>query len=147
MHPPRFPNSGIRAKVFVRKISYCYVFITKAARKEGGRPRLGPLQGYLATRKGAACYSQGQPVGAALVGKSVARKSCHLWAEAPPARAASYRQQGQRHPKPVRKGATPVEVSPAGAEPAVGAVTSEQGSCADDSDVDAEGAKGLEHSF
>ncbi|RRT40412.1 hypothetical protein B296_00033120 [Ensete ventricosum] len=36
MLPPRFPNSGVRAK---------------AVRREGGQPRLGPLQGWLATAR------------------------------------------------------------------------------------------------
>ncbi|RWW49041.1 hypothetical protein BHE74_00044842 [Ensete ventricosum] len=77
MLPLRFPNSDIRAKVFVRKISfklhvmrlnrvefYCYVFAAKAIRKEGGWPRPGlpqgggrlrprPLAGVIARRGGA----------------------------------------------------------------------------------------------
>ncbi|RWV87855.1 hypothetical protein GW17_00050112, partial [Ensete ventricosum] len=67
------------------------------SKEKGGRPRPGPLQGCLATRKGVACYSQGQLAGAAPAGKSAARKGYHFWAEAPPAKAAAYGQK--RHPQ------------------------------------------------
>ncbi|RRT45537.1 hypothetical protein B296_00013351, partial [Ensete ventricosum] len=57
MHPLRFPNSGIRAKVFVRKIGFK---LLKAARRRGASPHAGvaahgqatattPYKGRLAT--------------------------------------------------------------------------------------------------
>ncbi|RWW26668.1 hypothetical protein GW17_00008934 [Ensete ventricosum] len=67
MHPLRFSDCGIRAKVFVRKISFklyvmrlnrvesFYAFLLyvygKRSEERGGWPRLGPLQGWPAMAK------------------------------------------------------------------------------------------------
>ncbi|RRT57275.1 hypothetical protein B296_00009440 [Ensete ventricosum] len=73
MHPLRFLKSGIRAKVFMRKIGFklrvmklyhenhstlsCYVFIVKTARRRGDKPRPAPMQG----RRPTTGHGQGQP--------------------------------------------------------------------------------------
>ncbi|RZS29311.1 hypothetical protein BHM03_00063023 [Ensete ventricosum] len=66
MHPLRFPNSGIRAKVFVRKIGFkqrvmrlnrvesFYAFAARTAGKRGGQPWLAPMQGRPHTARPAA---------------------------------------------------------------------------------------------
>ncbi|RWV84246.1 hypothetical protein GW17_00054050 [Ensete ventricosum] len=77
MHPLRFPNSGIRAKVFVRKIGFklrvmilnrvesFYAFLlrfrSEGNKEEGSQawPRLAPLQGRPTTAK--APLQGGQP--------------------------------------------------------------------------------------
>ncbi|RWW07759.1 hypothetical protein GW17_00028843 [Ensete ventricosum] len=94
MHLLWFPNSGIRAKVFVRKISFklhvmrlnhielFYVFLlrfrSKHSEEEEGRP---------ATAKAS-------PQGVAAAHRVSTSQGWRLRAEASPAMAAAYREQG-----------------------------------------------------
>ncbi|RRT68347.1 hypothetical protein B296_00012516 [Ensete ventricosum] len=115
MHPLKFPNSGIRAKVFIRKIDFklCvmrlyrvesfYVFLLHFRSKgseEEGRPATASPHAGLATHsqaatkapyKGEVGCGQGQPEREA----SGARKGRRLWAEAPPAGAVATRGHGR----------------------------------------------------
>ncbi|RRT79654.1 hypothetical protein B296_00007512 [Ensete ventricosum] len=150
MLPLRFPNSGIRAK---------------AARKKGGRPWPGPLQGWLATashglatHKGADDCGKGQPVRevggarkgqqptwATLVGRSDARKGCRLsLAGAMPTcgQSAEVRRPWRCHP---REWSRPQGRPPLGRTAASGQGSRHPHRGGDDSGT--EGARGLGHSF
>ncbi|RRT43813.1 hypothetical protein B296_00044442 [Ensete ventricosum] len=132
MHPLRFPNSGIRAKVFMKKIDFklrmmilnrveslyelLLHFRNKDTKKRGWPAMTRPsarVAGHsqaptgvanygLATRKGAADCGQGQP-----------------------AREAGGARKGRQTPTTYRRppvGAAAYRVPPAGAKPAAGAV-------------------------
>ncbi|RRT45315.1 hypothetical protein B296_00031955 [Ensete ventricosum] len=76
---------------------------------------------------------QGRPATVAHRGDACGQKRC-------PQGLSLAASRGSARLQLVRRGATPVEVPPAGAEPAVGATAPWQGN-------DAKGAKGLGHSF
>ncbi|RWV82009.1 hypothetical protein GW17_00056523 [Ensete ventricosum] len=111
MHPLRFPNSGIRAKVFMRKIGFklrvmrlnrvesFYAFIVRTTRRRGGQPWPAPMQGRL---QGAADCDQGSLPQVATTRYKAARGSL----AARDARAAACK--GDRWQERSLAGATPI---------------------------------------
>ncbi|RZS07287.1 hypothetical protein BHM03_00038132 [Ensete ventricosum] len=93
MHPLRFPNSGIRAKVFVRKIGFK---LPKAARRRGASPHAGAAAHGQATAttpcKGRLAAASASPKGAAAArrGGAYGQKRC------PWARSVAASPQGRQ---------------------------------------------------
>ncbi|RWV88652.1 hypothetical protein GW17_00049240 [Ensete ventricosum] len=122
MHPLRFPNSGIRAKVLRVLVTF------SQRRQQGGGPATHDQVSAKAPYKGAVGCSQGQPEREA----SGARKGRRLWAEASPvgrsvARVHNRLQRSARKGcrlHGARKGLPPVGA----ATPAAGVATPWQGS-------------------
>ncbi|RZS04420.1 hypothetical protein BHM03_00034749 [Ensete ventricosum] len=145
MHPLRFPNNSIRAKVFMRKIGFklsvirlnrvesFYALLLHFRSKDNkerewlatAKPPTRVASHSLVIRKGAVDCGQGQPAREA--GNTRKGRQMLVSCKQPPAGAAS--RMGDACKQKRLSGVALVEVPPSGAEPVAGAAASVQGSC------------------